>query len=144
MSCCATPRPTTPGDVEAVLLRRPTSPGARKLRRILHGDARVTLSRLEQRFLELLDAAGLPFPQTNKPVGGRRVDCHWPAERLTVELDGYRYHASRHAWEQDRLRDREARGRGDEDRRYTYADVFDAPDFMLEELGRLLSLERPG
>jgi very-short-patch-repair endonuclease len=129
---------TTPRQVEAVLARRPNSPGAKKLRRILHGDAHVTLSALERRFLKRLEAAGLPLPITNKPAGGRRVDCRWPEHRLTVELDSYRYHSSRHAWEQDRRREREARMRGDEFRRYTYGEVFEDPDPMLAELGALL------
>jgi hypothetical protein len=55
-----------------------------------------------------------------------------------VELDSYRYHHSRHAWEQDRRREREARGRGDEFRRYTYGDVFEGPRLMLAELRALL------
>src|SRR4051794_15094415 len=63
---------TTPRDVDAVLARRPTSPGARKLRRVLHGDVRVTLSPLERRFLRRLRAAGLPLPTTNPPAGGPR------------------------------------------------------------------------
>jgi very-short-patch-repair endonuclease len=134
---------TTPGQVEAVLERRPASPGAAALRRVLRGDVRVTLSTLERRFLSMLREEGLALPRTNRPVGGRRVDCHWPGRRLTVELDGYRYHASRHAWEQDRRREREARARGDEFRRYTYGDVFDAPRLMLAELRTLLSLRRP-
>ena len=45
---------TTPKAVEAVLARRPSTPGAKKLRRVLHGDVKVTLSTLEARFLELL------------------------------------------------------------------------------------------
>jgi hypothetical protein len=56
-----------------------------------------------------------------------------------VELDSYRYHSSRHAWERDRHREREARARGDEFRRYTYGDVFDDPRLMLSELGPLLA-----
>jgi hypothetical protein len=129
---------TTPGQVEAVLARLPSRPGAGKLRRILHGEVPVALSRLENRFLKLLRQTGLPLPQANRRVGGRRVDCRWPERRLTVELDGYRYHSSRHAWEQDRRREREARARGDEFRRYTYGDVFEDPDFMLGELRALL------
>jgi hypothetical protein len=117
---------TTPGEVDAVLARRPNSPGAGKLRVILHGDSPVTLSELEKRFLQLLRQAGFPLPQTNRAAGGRRVDCRWPEQRLTVELDSYRYHHSRHAWEQDRCREREARARGDEFRRYTYGDVWRA------------------
>jgi very-short-patch-repair endonuclease len=71
------------------------------------------------------------------------VDCRWPEQRLTVELDGYRYHHSRHAWERDRQREREARVRGDDFRRYTFGDVFEEPDFMLSELATLLSRRRP-
>ena len=55
------------------------------------------------------------------------------------ELDRYRYHGSRHAWEQDRRREREAYARGDEFRRYTYGDVFEHPGEMLTELRALLS-----
>jgi very-short-patch-repair endonuclease len=130
---------TTPKAVEAVLARRPTTPGGRKLRRAIHGDVKVTLSRLEARFLELLRNAGLPLPVTNRPAGSRRVDCRWPEQRLTVELDGYRFHNSRHSWEQDRHREREARARGDEFRRYTYGDVFERPALMLAELVSLIA-----
>jgi very-short-patch-repair endonuclease len=130
---------TTPRQVEEVLLRRPNAPGTRQLRAVLHGDVRVTLSKLEQRFLELLRDHGLPLPRTNRKAGARRVDCRWPAQRLTIELDGYRYHHSRHAWEQDRRREREARARGDEFRRYTYGDVLESPALMLSELRALVA-----
>ncbi|HEX6583258.1 MAG TPA: type IV toxin-antitoxin system AbiEi family antitoxin domain-containing protein [Thermoleophilaceae bacterium] len=129
---------TTPAAVEAVLARRPNSPGAKKLRRIMHGDVHVTLSKLEARFLELLRHANLPLPITNRPAGGRRVDCRWPEHRLTVELDGYRFHNSRYSWEQDRRREREARARGDDFRRYTFGDVTEDPPSMLAELRVLL------
>jgi hypothetical protein len=130
---------TGPALVEAVLARRPTAPGAAKLRRILRGDVRVTLSKLEARFLERMHEARLPLPQTNRVAGGRRVDCRWPEQRLTVELDSYRYHHSRHAWEQDRRREREAHARRDEFRRFTYGDVYENPEPMLAELRGLLA-----
>ena len=129
----------TPAHVEAVLARRSNSRGAAKLRRVLWGDVKVTLSKLESRFLELLEEQQLPLPDTNDLVGGRRVDCRWPKYHLTVELDGYRYHSSRHAWENDQRREREARARGDEFRRYTYGDVFEDPTLMLAELRALMT-----
>jgi hypothetical protein len=129
---------TTPNQVEAVLVRRPKTPGAAKLRRVLRGEVNVTLSALEKRFLKRLRDAGLPLPRTNLVAGSRRVDCRWPDLNLTVELDSYRYHSSRHAWEQDRRREREAYARGDELRRYTYGDVFETPAPMLAELRALL------
>ena len=124
--------------VEVVLARRPNSPGAAKLRAILRGDTRVTLSKLESRFLALLRENGLPLPQTNLPAGRHRVDCRWPEHRLTVELDGYRYHRSRHAWEADRRREREAYARGDAFRRFTWGDVFEHPRPVVHELRELL------
>ena len=130
---------TTPAHVEAVLARWGRAPGAGKLRGVMRGDVRVTLSKLEERFLARLREAGLALPSTNRPAGGRRVDCRWPGVALTVELDSYRYHHSRHAWEQDRRREREARARGDEFRRYTYGDVFEYPRHMLVELRALLA-----
>ena len=104
----------------------------------MRGDVHITLSALERRFLERLDEASLTHPIANKSADGRRVDCRWPEHHLTVELDSYRYHNSRHAWEQDRRREREAHARGDDFRRYTPYDVFDAPEQMLAELGDLL------
>ena len=124
--------------MEAVLARRGRVPGAGKLRHVLNGDAPVTLSALERRFLELLEAHALPLPQTNRVAGAFRVDCRWAERRVTVELDSYRFHHSRHAWERDRRREREARARGDDFVRYTWRDVFEEPAATMTELGRLL------
>jgi len=95
-------------------------------------------ARLERRFRELLREHALPLPRTNRPAGAHRVDCRWPDTGLIVELDSYRFHNSHHAWEQDRRRDREARDRGDELRRYTWADVVEQPDATVADLRALL------
>jgi len=130
---------TTPAQVEAVLATRPNTPGAATLKAVFGGEVRVTLSKLERRFLSLIAEVGLPLPITNRPAGAHRVDCRWPEHRLTVELDSYRFHNSRYSWEQDRRRDREARDRGDEMRRYSFNDVFEASRSMIAELRVLLS-----
>jgi very-short-patch-repair endonuclease len=104
----------------------------------MRGDVHVVLSKLERRFLELLRTEGLLLPITNKPAGGRRVDCRWPEHRLTVELDSYRYHNSSHSWKQGYRREREARVRGDEFRRFAWEDVHEDSRYMLSELRRLL------
>ncbi len=80
----------------------------------------------------------MPLPQTNRPFGHRRLDCQWPRHRLVVELDSYRFHSTRHAWEEDGRRERLVRARGDEFRRYTWGDVFERPAAMLGELRGLL------
>jgi hypothetical protein len=101
----------------------------------VRGAAPVTQSGLERRFLRLLAENDLPRPTAvNKTTGTFRVDCRWERPPLTVELDSYRFHNSRHSWERDRRREREARARGDDFRRYTYDDVFEHSREMLREL----------
>jgi very-short-patch-repair endonuclease len=125
--------------VATVLERVPNAKGAAVLRAVMTGDIKVTLSKLEKRFLELLAQHGLPLPDTNKVTDGRRIDCGWPDHKLTVELDGWRFHNSRHSWEQGNERERQARRRGDRFRRFTYADVVEDPTYMLGELAKLLA-----
>lgn len=125
--------------VAAILARHPKAPGRAKLRAVALGEAPVTIGELERRFRRRLREAGLPMPdQSNRVVGSFRVDCRWVTERLTVELDSFGFHNSRVAWERDHRRAREAYARGDEHRRYTYADVLEDPAAMLAELAGLL------
>ena len=105
----------------------------------MQGAAPVTQSALERRFLRLLAEHDLPPPTAvNKTAGGFRVDFRWDDPPLTVELDSYRFHNSRQSWKQDRRREREARARRDDFRRYTYGDVYEHPETMLRELRPLL------
>jgi hypothetical protein len=127
-----------PEHVEAVLARRRTAPGAAKLRRVIRGDERVLLSELERAFIALLRRHDLPLPETNIPRDAHWVDCYWPEHKLTVELDTYRYHSTRHAWEKDQRRERKARKRGDY-RRYVWGDVFEAEAELVAELSPALA-----
>lgn len=73
------------------------------------GDGRPTESRLEARLLDVLRRAGIPRPVLQHAVttedGFRaRLDFAYPAEMLAIEVDGYRYHSGRTAWEADRRR----------------------------------------
>jgi very-short-patch-repair endonuclease len=125
--------------IEAVLDRYPNARGAQTLRAIAWGDAPILLSKLETHFRALLISHGLALPRTNRKRGAHYVDCRWPEHRLTVELDSYRFHRSRHAWGQDRERERAARARGDEFRRYTWRDVVEEPAPTVVELRALLA-----
>ena len=60
--------------------------------------------------------------------------------RFVRGSDSYRFHNSRHAWENDRRREREARALNNEFRRYTYGDVTEHPRLMLAELRALLPI----
>lgn len=123
---------TTPGHVEACIARNPHKPGAQKLRRALGTD--VTLSFLEDAFLKLLTTHDLPRPRTNIDVNQDKVDCHWPHHDLTIELVTYRYHATRHAFEED-----VARRRRNHHIAYTYGDVTQRAATTATELRALLT-----
>lgn len=123
---------TTPRHVEICIARNPHKPGAAKLRRALGCD--ITLSMLEDGFLELLDAYGLPRPRTNIDHRGDKVDCHWPELDLTIELLSYRYHASRHAFETD-----VARRRRSAHHAFTYGDVFERAPQTAAEVAALIA-----
>jgi hypothetical protein len=127
---------------EAALAAAHKAPGVEKLRAVVAGDAPALLSELERRFLSLLRRHRLPRPAVNRPKDGAYIDCRWPEQNLTVELDSYRFHHSRHAWEADRARDRAARARGDTYRRYTWRDVVEDPLPMLGDLASLLWISR--
>jgi very-short-patch-repair endonuclease len=118
-------------------------PGRRGIRaaRWLVGEAGAsgeTKSALEERFLRLLDRAGLQRPRLNATLeaGGRlmEVDCLWADRRLVVELDGRAFHESRVGFDRDRDRDRVLAAAGwtvirvtwrslDRDRRAVVADL---------------------
>jgi very-short-patch-repair endonuclease len=129
---------TRPEHIEAVLGRYPNARGATTLRAIASGDHPTLLSKLERHFLALLRMNAFELPHTNRKQGAHYVDCRWPRHRLTVELDSYRFHRSRHAWEQDRERERAARARGDEFRRYTWRDVVEEPAPTIADVRALL------
>jgi hypothetical protein len=118
---------TTPRQIEACIARNPDKKGIAKLRRALAAD--VTLSVLEDRFLELLEHHGLPLPRTNIDHRGDIVDCHWPDHDLTVELLSYRYHATRHAFEADI-----AWRRRSNHLPFTYGDIIDRGPQTVAEL----------
>ncbi len=86
--------------------RNRTHPSARLLREHLeHAHPEPTRSELEDRFLPLLLAHGLPVPQINVGVAGHRVDALFPDQRLVVELDGWGSHRTRERFVEDRRRD---------------------------------------
>ena len=96
-----------------------------------------TRSPLEDAFLRLLRDRGLPSPATNATIEGFEVDAVWPAERIAVELDGWRDHGTRRAFEEDRKRDAALTAAGWRVVRFTYRQVTQGPDAVIETLRRL-------
>lgn len=74
--------------------------------------AEMTKSKLEGRFLALIDRHNLPRPKVNLQIEGYEVDFAWPQAKLIVETDGFAAHGTRKAFERDRLRDRRLKRAG--------------------------------
>lgn len=95
-------------ELDDVLDRNPNHRGTKRVRAALseiEGPAPWTQSELEDRFLALIRAAGLPEPELNVLVEGELVDALWRDQKLVVEVDGWGYHRSREQFETDRRRD---------------------------------------
>ena len=86
------------------------NPGRRGLKTLLpllaiQRYAPDTRSELERRFVDLCRDRGLPLPACNATVAGLVVDAFWPSRRAIVELDGFHWHRTQSAFEEDRRRD---------------------------------------
>ena len=96
-----------------------------------------TRSELESRFA-LCRRHRLPRPDVNVPIGRFTVDFLWRPEQLVVELDGYRAHAGRTAFEADRSRDLELRALGYAVVRLTWQRITTHPAQVARTVRKLL------
>lgn len=93
-----------------------------------------TRSDLERDFLRICRAGGLPRPEVNVKVGRWTVDFLWRAERLAVEVDSYRYHQGRIAFQDDHARDLDLRQAGLRVRRFDEAQIGAQAELVLADL----------
>ena len=74
-------------------------------------------------------------------MAGYEVDAFWPAQKLIVEIDGWRYHSSRRAFERDRRKDAALQAVGYRVIRITYTRLTQEPYSVSAQLGALLKLD---
>ena len=133
-----------------LLERYPGKRGTRKvnlaLKRLHEEPEGRRRSRLEERFAPFLRLQRLPLPRFNDWIilGAKRyqVDCHWPALRQIVELDGWGGHSSRTAFREDRARDRRLVAAGYSIAHITWNQLDDEPDEVASDLRRWLLRDR--
>ena len=104
----------------------------------------LTDNDLEDRYLELCRAAGLPPPEVNRWIAiddgpPLKADFVWTAKCLIVETDGWGSHGTRHRFESDRRRDQRARLAGWETVRFTRRQVLTDPDWVIATTAALLA-----
>ena len=131
------------GDLVDQLHRHPCRPGTPALRNLIElerGPA-LTRSEAERRLLRLVRAAGFRSPGTNVRVGPYEVDFLWRAERIVVEIDGFRFHSSRAAFERDRERDTRLIAAGYAVLRFTWRQLVSSPEAVVARLAAALTLK---
>jgi very-short-patch-repair endonuclease len=105
----------------------------------LTDDPAWTQSPAEDLFLELIRHSGLPLPRSNVLIHNELVDFVWPEHKLIVEIDGFAFHKSHEAFENDRKRDRELQKRGWRVLRITYRSLHHDPAGVIEDIREMLT-----
>jgi len=130
-----------PPKLRAALERDPRARGAVAVRALLRGaeDPALTRSQAEARLLAMIRAAALPRPQTNVQVLGYEVDMLWSEQHLVVEVDGFRFHGHRSAFERDRRRANRLQLAGYRVLRVTWRRIDTEPLALVTELALALA-----
>jgi very-short-patch-repair endonuclease len=118
--------------------------GAKVLRAIVESlEEHRPESLLELKLIRLLRRSGLPEPVSQYAVRdeGRvvaRVDLAYPAIRLAIEADGYRYHGGPDAWKRDLGRRNALTALGWHTVHFTWEDVSTRPNEVVRQIQGLL------
>lgn len=119
--------------------------GVGTLRRMAHTRSGVPLagSTLERRLLDLLRRASLPDPERQAPILAGDVvayaDVAYRDARLVIEVDGYRFHSGRTAWERDSARQNALVLQGWTVLRYSADDIAHRPGAVAGEVRACLA-----
>jgi hypothetical protein len=98
----------------------------------------LSRSPLEDDFKPWRKRYGLPEPQYNVRLNGYEVDVYYPCRRLIVELDGWIFHRTKKAFEDDRERDAHVLAAGIQTVRITRRRLEHAPAKEAERLKAIL------
>lgn len=77
-------------------------------------------------------------------MGRYRLDFFWRERRLNVEVDGYRYHSTRAAFEREHRRDADLQARGIRVRRVTWRQLRDEPIAVVARIALALGSTAAG
>ena len=108
-------------------------------------DLAVPLTVLEQRFLKIVRAGGLDDPEKQVNVesdtsGTWRLDFVYPQHKVIIEVDGRRWHAGRRRAKNDMRRDNVMNVRGWIVLRFTWEDVMNDPEYVIDQVRRALGI----
>jgi very-short-patch-repair endonuclease len=131
-------------ELRATLGAHPQRRGARALAAVLASERgpKLTRSEAERRALRVMRAHGIEPDAGDVEVGPYRADFLFKRERVIVEIDGYRYHATPKRFVGDRRRIAYLAARGYLVVPLTWDDFGPRADVAMADLRRTLELRR--
>lgn len=140
-------RVVTPAEIAELVARAGGHKGRGRLAELTatRRSVAVTRSEAEERLLALIRQAQLPLPAVNARVAGYEVDFWWRRERFVVEVDGFRFHSTRRAFEHDRRKDAALLAAGVDTMRVTWRQLAFEPYAVIARIAAALARWRgPG
>lgn len=135
----------TLGELHRTLERLPDRIGNRMRRELLDDSRDEPWSELERTAHRVLRAAGLTGWSTNFPVwiGPQKfmLDIPFRELKVLIEVDGWEYHGSRTAFENDRARNNALVADGWRVLHLTWRMLSDNPQEFIEQVRRVLALQ---
>lgn len=118
--------------------------GARRFALLAHPEHefQITRSQAEQLMKRLVQKSGLMPTRFNWRQGRIFPDLMYEAEKVIVEIDGYRTHGTRRAFESDRARDAKLAAQGWLVLRFTWRQLTNEPELVIARLAQTLALRR--
>jgi very-short-patch-repair endonuclease len=134
-----------PETLRAALDTMPAQPGIHPLRTLLDRDTYVlTDTELEQRVVPIACRAGLPKPDTQVRVHGRRADFLFIDAGIVVEADSLRFHRTPAQQAKDTLREHAYAKAGLLPLRFTHHEITYEPKYVEETLRAISARSNPG
>jgi very-short-patch-repair endonuclease len=128
------------GELETAVARAGRRAGAGRVRAFLRDEEEpaLTRSRAERRFRRFLRLACLPQPRVNVRIGRHEADFLWEDEKVVLEVDGWRFHGHRKAFESDRKKDMALSDLGYHVIRVTLRHFIEEPLALIAHIARVL------
>ncbi|GAC58271.1 hypothetical protein GOHSU_36_00140 [Gordonia hirsuta DSM 44140 = NBRC 16056] len=99
-------------------------------------------SEAERVLVELLRLHQITGWTLQYPLGGRRIDVAWPAERIAVEVNGWAYHRDRDRFEADNAKTAMLAARGWLTLSFTWRQLTEEPEDCIAQIAAALALRR--
>ncbi|HTT30184.1 MAG TPA: type IV toxin-antitoxin system AbiEi family antitoxin domain-containing protein [Solirubrobacteraceae bacterium] len=126
------------------LARHPNAPGTKRIAKLIGLPGTPTRSGWEDEFPAFCAKYGLPAPVMGQPFHGYILDALFVEDGVIVELDSWRFHKGKPAFETDRERDADTLAHGLVTVRITEERLEERPEREAKRLHAILWRRRAG